>query len=86
MGSSRAAQEVREKAEALTQRQENERKKRDLQNRLRLLGAQMAVLHSESELEKQELARMIEEEELKHEAMDKSRKEITRLRDGGGSH
>ena len=37
MGSSRAAQEAREKAEALAQQQETERKKRELEKRLRSL-------------------------------------------------
>ena len=84
MGSSRAAQEAREKAEAFMQQQENERRKRELQNRLNSLDAQIAALHSEFELEKQELARMVEAEELKNEAIDQGLKEITRLREDGG--
>jgi circadian clock protein KaiC len=83
MGSVRAAQEAREKAEALTQQQENERKKRKLQNRLRSLDAQIAVLHSEIEQEKQELARTVEEEELKHEAAYRGMKEMISLREDG---
>jgi len=83
MGSSRAAQEAREKAEALAQQQENERRKRELQNRLRSLDAQIAALHSEFELEKQELARIVEEEELKSDSRNKSRMDTVRLR---GTH
>ncbi len=42
MGSSRAVVEAREKAEALAQQQETERKKRDLEKRLRSLDEQIA--------------------------------------------
>jgi circadian clock protein KaiC len=49
MGSSRAAQEAKEKAEAITQQHENERRKRELENRLRSLDAQIAALRSEYE-------------------------------------
>jgi circadian clock protein KaiC len=80
MGSSRAAQEAKEKAEAYVQQHENERRKRELQNRLRSLDAQLDALHSEFELEKQELARIVEEEELKSDARNESRMDMARLR------
>jgi circadian clock protein KaiC len=80
MGSSRAAQEAKEKAEAFVQQQENERRKRELQNRLRSLDAQLAALHSDFDLEKQELARIVEEEELKNDARNKSRMDMVCLR------
>ena len=80
MGSSRAAQEAEEKADALAQQQENERRKRELKNRLRSLDAQISALRSQFELEETDLNRMIREEELRHYAADKSRIDMARLR------
>jgi circadian clock protein KaiC len=80
MGSSRAAQEAKEKADALTQKQENERRKRELENRLRSRDAQIAALRREFEVEETELNRLIGEQELKHDAADESRIDMARLR------
>ena len=84
MGSSRAAQEAKEKADALTQKQENERKKRELENRLRSRDAQIAALRREFEVEETELNKLIGEEELKHDAADESRIYMARLRKADG--
>lgn len=80
MGSIRAAEEAREKAETLVQQQENERRKRELEKRLRSLDAQIAALRSEFETDENELNRIIGEEELRREAADKGRMDMARLR------
>ncbi len=80
MGSSRAAQEAREEAETLAQQQENERRRRELENRLRSLDAQIAALRSEFETEEKELNKIIGEEALKREAMDRSHTDMAHLR------
>ena len=80
MGSSRAADEARENAEALAQQQETERKKRELENRLRSLNGQIATLRSEFEMDENELNKLISAEELKRDATDKSRTDMANLR------
>ncbi|RQW81063.1 MAG: circadian clock protein KaiC [Methanothrix sp.] len=80
MGSIRAAEEAREKAETLVQQQENERRKRELEKRLRSLDTQIAALRSEFETDENELNRIIGEEELRREAADKGRTDMARLR------
>lgn len=80
MGSSRAAQEAREKAEVLAQQQENDRRKGQLENRLRSLDAQIAALRLEFETEEKELAKIIGEEALSHEATDRNREYMAHLR------
>ena len=72
--------EAREKAEALAQQQETERKKRDIEKRLRSLDEQIAALRSEFETEEMELKKIVGEEELKREAIDKSHTDMARLR------
>ena len=80
MGSSRAAQEAREEAETLVQQQENERRRRELENRLRSLDAQIAALRSEFETEEKELGKIIREEALNREAIARSRADMAHLR------
>ena len=84
MGSSRVAQMAKEEAEALAQQQEIERKKCEKENKLRLLDAQIAAFRSEFERDKKELNKIIEEEEFKREARDKSRMDIAGLRKSDG--
>ena len=84
MGSSRTVVEAREKAEALAQQQETERKKRDLEKRLRSLDEQIAALRSEFETEEMELKKLVGEEELKRKAIDKSQTDMARLRKADG--
>ena len=71
---------LRKKAEALAQQQETERKKREMEKRLRSLDVQIAALRSEFETEEKELKKIIGEEELKREAIDKSHMDMARLR------
>jgi circadian clock protein KaiC len=80
MGSSRAAQAARDEAESLAEQQEIERERREKENKLRLLDARIAALRSEFELEEKELNNLVREEELKREATDLDRTEMSRLR------
>ena len=80
MGTSRAAQEAKEKADALASQQENARRKRELENRLRSLDAQIVALRSEFDSEETELNKILREEELRHDAADESRMDMARLR------
>jgi circadian clock protein KaiC len=84
MGSSRVVQMAKEEAEALAQQQEIERKKCEKENKLRLLDVQIAALRSEFEMDKKELNKIIEEEELKREARDKSHMDMAVLRKSDG--
>ncbi|MGD0952683.1 MAG: circadian clock protein KaiC [Methanotrichaceae archaeon] len=80
MGSSRTAQAAKDEAESIAEQQEIERKRREKENKLRLLDAQIAALRSEFELEEKELNNIVREEELKREATDLGRVEMARLR------
>lgn len=80
MGSSRAAQAARDEAESIAEEQEIERSRREKENKLRLLDAQIAALRSEFELEEKELSNLIREDELKRETADLGRIEMSRLR------
>lgn len=80
MGSSRAAQAARDEADSIAEQQEIERSRREKENKLRLLDAQIAALRSEFELEEKELNNLVREEELKREAADLGRTEMSRLR------
>lgn len=80
MGSSRAAQVAKDESDSIAQKQEIERKRREKENRLRLLDAQIAALHSEFEMEGKELNKLKDDEKLIDEAADKSRTDMARLR------
>lgn len=80
MGSSRAAQAAKDEAESLSEQQELERKRREKENKLRLLDAQIAAMRSEFEQEEKELNKLVREEELKHEVNDKGKTEMALLR------
>jgi circadian clock protein KaiC len=80
MGSSRAAQVAKDEADSIAQKQEIERKRREKENRLRLLDAQIAALSSELEMEGKELSKLNDEEKLIDEATDKGRTDMARLK------
>lgn len=80
MGSSRAAQVAKDESDSIAQKQEIERKRREKENRLRMLDAQIAALRSEFEMEGKELSKLKDEEKLIDEAADKSRTDMARLR------
>jgi circadian clock protein KaiC len=86
MGSSRLAQAAKEEAEAQAEQQQIERSKHEKENKLRLLDAQIAALRSEFEMEEKELNKIISAEELKHDAKDKSRTDMARLRNSDSLH
>jgi circadian clock protein KaiC len=80
MGSSRAAQEAKEKANALAQQEESERRRRELESRLRSLDTQISALQAEFETDKEELEKISRDEGLKLEFKDQNRMEMAQLR------
>jgi len=80
MGSSRAVQEAEELTEALAQKQNAERRKREIENKLKSLDAQIAILSSEFEVQKEELDRLASEDELRNKALTNSRNRMARMR------
>jgi circadian clock protein KaiC len=80
MGSSRAAQEAKEMAEAVAQNKIVMRRKRELESKLKSLDAQIAVLSSDFEVEKEELNKLSSEDALRSEALVKERNEMARIR------
>jgi circadian clock protein KaiC len=85
MGSERAAQEAKERAMAVEYGQDVERKKRDLENKLRSLDAQISMLRSEFEMSAGELSKLSSEYELHGKALSNGRKEMARLRKADSS-
>jgi len=85
MGSSRAVQEAKETAATLAQSQEMKRKKRELENKLKSLDAQIAVLNSEFEMQKEELNKFTSEDGLRIDVLAKDRQEMARLRKADSS-
>ena len=80
MGSSRAAQEAKETAEAVAQSKIVVRRKRELESKLKSLDAQITALSSQFETEKEELNKLASEDTLRIEAADKDRYEMARIR------
>ena len=80
MGSSRAAQEAKEMAEAVTQNKNVVRRKRELESKLKSLEGQIATLSSEFETEQEELNKLASEDVLRVEALAKERSEMARIR------
>ena len=80
MGSSRAAQEAKEKAEAVAHSKNVVRRKRELESKLKSLDAQITVLSSEFETEKEELNKLASEDALRIEVLAKERSEMARIR------
>jgi len=80
MGSSRAAQEAKEMAEAVAQSQNTSRKKRELESKLKTLDAQITALISEFEMQKEELNKLTSEDELRSEVVAKEKSEMARIR------
>lgn len=80
MGSARAAQEAREKEEITARDQNAERKRRELESRLKSLDAQMAVLRAEFETEEEALKKLTGEDEHRAKSLAQSRSEMAKLR------
>jgi circadian clock protein KaiC len=85
MGSSRAAQEAKEMAEAIAQSKNIVRRKRELESKLKSLDAQIATLSSEFEAEKEELNKLASEDTLRIEALAKERSQMARIRKADAS-
>lgn len=85
MGSERAAQEAKEREGAVEYSLEIERKKRDLENRLRSLDSQISMLRSEFETNAGELSKLSTEFELQSKAAENGRREMARLRKADAS-
>jgi circadian clock protein KaiC len=80
MGSSRAAQEAQETAEAVAQSKNAVRRKRELESKLKSLDAQITALNSEFEAEQEELNKLSSEDTLRIDALAKERSEMARIR------
>ncbi len=80
MGSSRAFQEARETAEAISQKQITERKKRELESRLKAIDVQISVLKSEFEIQEEELNRLVSEDERRNKALKNSENRMAFIR------
>ena len=80
MGSSRAAQEAKEKVEAVTQSKNVVRRKRELESKLKSLDARITTLSSEFETEQEELNKLASEDALRIEMLAKDRNEMARIR------
>lgn len=68
-GSARVVQEARQKSEILVRRQELERKQRDIERKKSVIEAQIVVLRTGFEAEKDELERSIDKERLYQEVL-----------------
>lgn len=80
MGSSRAAQEAKDMAEAAAQSRNLALRKKKLDSKLKSLDAQIAVLSSEFEVQKEELNKLSSEDALRIEELAKERSEMARIR------
>ncbi len=80
MGSARVAQEARERDEITARDQKAERKRRELEGKLKSLDAQMTILRAEFETEEEELKKVIAEDELRGKSLAQNRSEMAKLR------
>ena len=79
-GTARTVQEAQEKAAALVRQQEIEQKQRDLERKRKAMEAQITALQVEFEAEKEEIERMIQQQELKEKSLLQQQVERARLR------
>lgn len=80
MGLARATQEAKDIADNRVERENVGRKKRELESKLKSLDAQITALNSEVEVQKEELNKLVSEDELKSKALAKDRSDISRIR------
>ncbi|HWQ19940.1 MAG TPA: circadian clock protein KaiC, partial [Methanotrichaceae archaeon] len=85
MGTARAAQEAKELADSVSHRQEMGRKKRELERKIKSLDAEIALLQSDFQSDREELDRIVAEEESRDEAQAQSRDEMAQLRRADGA-
>lgn len=86
MGSSRAGQEAKELAEAVTQSKNEARRKRELESKLKSLDAQITALSSEFEVQKEELDKLTSEDALRSKALANDRSEMAGIRKADKSY
>jgi circadian clock protein KaiC len=79
-GTARTVQEAQEKAAALVRQQEIEQKQRDLERKRKAIEAQITALQVQFEAEKEEIERMIQQQELKEKSLLQQQVERARLR------
>jgi circadian clock protein KaiC len=84
-GTARAAQEAREKSEALLRRQDLERKQRNLEQREKALEAKIAALRAEFETEKGELEKDIIEQKQHEGVLEQDRAAMAKGRKADAS-
>jgi circadian clock protein KaiC len=82
-GAARLAQEAKERAAAVTRRQEIERRKRDLERKRQLLEARISALRLEFATEEEDARRTIEQEEEREEQILEVGKDMARARKAG---
>jgi circadian clock protein KaiC len=82
-GSARAAQEGKERADALERQQDIELKQRELERKRSALEAQIAALRARFAAEKEELEKKISEQESQEEEFAEDRAKMGRLRKAG---
>ena len=81
-GSSRVAQEAKEKADALVRSEEIEKKKAALDRKRSALEAQIKVLQMDFSAEEQELARIIKRQQASEKQLELERDAMNRIRSG----
>jgi len=84
-GSSRLAQEARERAETLSRQQEVERKKLDLQRKREAMEAQIAATRATFSAEEAELLKTIEEDQTREQLLAQDRSQMSASRSRGGT-
>ena len=82
-GSSRTAQEAREKSAALAIAQEIERKQREILRKQQIMEAQMVAIRSQFESEKEELEKIIGQEQARKSKLLEDREQMARMRKAG---
>jgi circadian clock protein KaiC len=80
MGSARASQEAKERADSRALDQEIERVKRELDRKHREFEAQISVLRAQFEAEEESLKKELEEDGVKKETMEMERQKMAVLR------
>ncbi len=80
MGSSRAAQEAKELAEAIAQSKNVMQRKRELESKLKFLDAQITEFSSEFEIQKEELDNLTSEDVLRNKVLEANKSEMARIR------
>ena len=79
-GSARVSQIALEKSQELTHQQEIEQKKREVERKRKMMEAQIAEIKSKFEAEEEELERVITQDKIKEDVIEKDRQDMARMR------